>query len=150
MFRKYEPSGARTAAMLSATSLNQSEYFSGGTGVKPLLSSYSRWLAYGGDVMTRLVFTSASSCWTTSRSRQSPQIRRCPAMHQTSPARVTGSAGGSGIGSSSASTASGTSASASSTRNSSSLNPSPPRSISASLSSANSARSKSSSKEESS
>jgi hypothetical protein len=56
MFRKYEPSGARITAKLSATVLNQSEYCSGGIGVKPLDASYSRYAAHGGEVMMRLAW----------------------------------------------------------------------------------------------
>jgi len=37
--------------MLAATSRNQSLYSSGGTGLKPLPGSYSRWVAYGGEVI---------------------------------------------------------------------------------------------------
>src|ERR1017187_3386936 len=123
--------------MFAATALYQSEYFSGGTGVNPLPASYSRCAAYGGEVITRFARVPANRRCTTSRSRQSPQIRRCLPTSQVSPARVTGSAGGSGISSSSASSAFEASASARSTRNSSLLKPNSCRSMSASLSSAN-------------
>src|ERR1039457_1114596 len=106
MFRKYDPSGARTAAMLSATRRNHPEYSSGGTGVKPLSGSYSRCEAYGGDVMQRLARAPANRRCTTSRSRLSPQTRRCLPMRQVSADRVTGSAGASGISSSASAPAS--------------------------------------------
>src|ERR1035437_6896333 len=97
MFRKYEPSGARTAAMFAATTRNQSAYLSGGTGVKPLEGSYSLWVAYGGEVITRFAFTPSKRRATAPESRQSAQMRRCPAIFQISLARVTGSAGASGM-----------------------------------------------------
>src|ERR1700730_8336992 len=50
---------------------------SGGTGVNPLLASYWRCEAYGGEVITRLARAPANRRSTTSRSRQSPQITRC-------------------------------------------------------------------------
>src|ERR1017187_834716 len=92
--------------MFAATARNQAEYSSGGTGGNPLSGSYSRWLAYGGDVTTTLARAPSNRRCTTSRSRQSPQMILCPEIVQMSPARVTGSAGASGISSSASAPAS--------------------------------------------
>lgn len=50
---------------------------SGGLGLNPLEESYSRCVAYGGDVMQTFARAPARSLSSVARSRQSPQIRRC-------------------------------------------------------------------------
>src|ERR1039458_2571755 len=67
--------------MLSATALYQSIYRSGGIGVKPLLASYSRCVAYGGDVIATFAFAPSNNWATTSRSRESPQISLWRGLH---------------------------------------------------------------------
>ncbi len=62
--------------MFAATSRYHSAYSSGGIGLNPLVESYSRCVAYGGDVMHTFARTPAISLSTTGKSRQSPQIRR--------------------------------------------------------------------------
>src|ERR1017187_753522 len=99
MFRKYDPSGASTDWTPAATARYHSTYSPGSTGVNPLVGSYSRCVAYGGDVIATAARARASNFSTTARSRQSPHISRCFPICQTSPAVVTGVTGGSGISS---------------------------------------------------
>ena len=88
--------------MFAATSRYQSTYSSGGTGLNPLEGSYSRCVAYGGDVIATFALAPAiEQSATDAESRQSPQIRRCRPISHTSPGRVTGSTGVSGTASSS-------------------------------------------------
>src|SRR5438445_12726644 len=97
MFRKYEPSLASTFRMLAATALYHSRYLSGGIGLKPLVESYSRWVAYGGDVITTLALPPANSGASTVASLKSPQIRRCLGSMQGSPGRGTWCVGADGM-----------------------------------------------------
>src|ERR1019366_5950021 len=114
--------------MPAATARYQSTYSSGGTGLNPLVGSYSRCVAYGGDVIATFALAPAINFSTTAASRQSPQIRRWLPISHTSPGIVTGCAGGSGSASSSPSAAASGSLLASSTTSSSSENPTTARS----------------------
>src|ERR1035437_4952986 len=109
--------------MPAATAPNHSTYSSGGTGLNPLVESYSRCVAYGGDVIAPFALAPAINFSTTAASRQSPQIRRWLPISHTSAGVVTGCAGGSGTASSSTSAAASGSSTASRTTSSSSENP---------------------------
>src|ERR1019366_3241679 len=98
--------------MPAATAPNHFTYSSGGTGRNPLLESYSRCVAYGGDVIATFALAPAINFTTTAASRQSPQIRRWLPINHTSPGIVTGCTGGSGTASSSTSAAASGSATA--------------------------------------
>ena len=64
-------------------------------GLNPLLSSYFRCEAYGGDVNTTFAFAPPMSRTHVAASRESPHTRRCGPSSYTSPARLnTGASGG--------------------------------------------------------
>ena len=63
-------------------------------GLNPLLSSYFRCEAYGGDVNTTFAFAPPMSRTHVAASRESPHTRRCGPSSYTSPARLTTGASG--------------------------------------------------------
>src|SRR5207302_344281 len=92
--------GTLLSGRIAATSAYHATYSSGGTGLNPLVESYSLCVAYGGDVIAicarELGLNNLPSVF---RSRQSPQTSMCFPICHRSPGRVTGLAGSSGISS---------------------------------------------------